>query len=335
MTLFEILYYIGYSIKKHYVLKNQKKLPCRVLSIGNITVGGTGKTPATIEIAREAKRRGFKPAVLTRGYKGKKQGPCFISIGGEPLLNEKEAGDEPILLAKRLRGIPLVKGEDRYEAGIFALNSLPAPIHPDIFILDDGFQHWNLFRDSDILLIDSSNPFGNRRLLPSGPLREPLKALNRGDLIVITKMGDIGDDTGVNSLVKEIKKYNKRAPIFLASHSPVTFIKSNGESLPLEWFKGKRFFGFSGIGNPESFTRTLLSVGINVKGLKQYRDHYRYSAKDIERIIEESNKVNADWIVTTEKDIMRLTGFDLPENLVFLRIEFHVNDKFFEQIFNF
>jgi len=335
MTLFEILYYIGYSIKKHYVLKNQKKLPCRVLSIGNITVGGTGKTPATIEISREAKRRGFKPAVLTRGYKGKKLGPCFISIGGEPLLSEREAGDEPILLAKRLRGIPVVKGAGRYEAGLFALDSLPAPIRPDIFILDDGFQHWDLFRDTDILLIDSSNPFGNRRLLPSGPLREPLKALNRGDFIVITKTGDTGDETEVNSLVKEIKKYNKKTPIFLASHSPLTFVAANGEPLPLEWSKGKRFFGFSGIGNPESFAKTLLSVGIDVKGLKKYRDHYRYSAKDIERIIEESNKVNADWIVTTEKDIMRLTGFNLPENLVFLRIAFHVDDKFYEQIFNF
>src|SRR4030043_1838 len=124
MNLIEGLYYIGYSIKKYNDLKNQKNLPLKVISIGNITVGGTGKTPATITIAEEAKRRGFVPVILTRGYKGKIKGPCFVSKGEGPLMSEEDAGDEPIIMAKKLKGVPIVKGEDRYEAGVFALQNL-------------------------------------------------------------------------------------------------------------------------------------------------------------------------------------------------------------------
>ena len=191
MNLIEGLYYVGYSIRKYNDLKNQKKLPHKVISIGNITVGGTGKTPATIAIAEEAKKQGFVPIILTRGYKGKTKGPCFVSKGEEPLLNEEDAGDEPLLMAEKLKGVPIVKGESRYDAGMFALSSLPLALRPNIFILDDGFQHWKLFRDKDILLIDGKNPFGNKRLLPIGQLREPVSAISRADIVVITKMDNL------------------------------------------------------------------------------------------------------------------------------------------------
>src|SRR4030066_541814 len=191
MNLIEGLYYIGYSIKKYNDLKNQKKLPFKVISIGNITVGGTGKPPATMAIAEEAKRRGFVPVILTRGYKGKIKGPCFVSKGEGPLLSEEDAGDEPIIMAEKLKGVPIVKGENRYDAGILAIENLKSEISnlksEILFILDDGFQHWKLFRDKDLLLIDGTNPFGNKRLLPVGPLREPLRAIGRADIVVITK----------------------------------------------------------------------------------------------------------------------------------------------------
>jgi len=334
MTLFESFYYIGYSIKKIYALKNQKRLPCRVISIGNLTVGGTGKTPASIAIAEEAKRRGFKPGVLTRGYRGEKEGPCFISTGEGPLLSAEEAGDEPLLIAERLNGVPVIKGKNRYEAGMFSIRSLPPALRPDIFILDDGFQHWSLFRDKDILLIDGTNPFGNRRLLPSGPLREPLRAISRADIVVITKTEN-RRQAEVNSLIREIRQYNSRAPVFFAGHSPSKFKTTKGEAFPLEWARERRFFGFSGIGDPESFKGALLSAGVVLQGFKSYRDHYRYHPKDIERIIKDSRESSAHWIVTTEKDIMRLAVFDLPENLVFLCIEFSVDEKFYEEVFNF
>lgn len=334
MTLIEGLYYIGYSITKHQALKNQKKLPCRVLSIGNITVGGTGKTPATIAIAEEAKKQGFIPNILTRGYKGKKKGPCFVSKGDGPLLSEEDAGDEPMLMANRLKGVPVIKGENRYEAGMFALSSLPLALRPDIFILDDGFQHWNLFRDKDILLIDGTKPFGNRRLLPLGPLREPLSAIGRADIIVITRTDRIrSQKSEANSLIEEIRKYNTKAPVFFAEHRPAKFTTASGGTFPLEWAKEKTFLGFSGIGNPESFKKTLLSTGMDLRGFRSYRDHYRYNSRDIGKIIRDAKKSGVDWIVTTEKDIMRLRGLNIPGNLVALAIEFSIEEGFYDEVF--
>ncbi|MCX5718889.1 MAG: tetraacyldisaccharide 4'-kinase [Nitrospirae bacterium] len=350
MNPFEYLYSIGLSIKKHYALRNQKKLPCKVISIGNITFGGTGKTPATIAIAEEAKKRGFKPCILTRGYKGKIKGPCFISKGDGPLVSEQEGGDEPVLMAEKLKDVPIIKCPDRYKGGIFAIQNLKSQISSRtcfgiksqiLFILDDGFQHWNLFRDRDILLIDGKNPFGNRRLLPLGQLREPLSAINRPDIIVLTKMDNpvMSQSTThgqsiVDDLIEEIKLYNSRAPIFLAEHHPSKFITTTGEVLPLEWAKEQKFFGFCGIGNPESLIQTLFTSGVELTGFKIYRDHYRYRMKDLEIIKKSAEQSGANWIVTTEKDIMRLKEFSLPENLVTLAIEFTVDKKFYEEVFS-
>ncbi len=372
MNLIEGLYYIGYSIKKYNDLKNQKKLPFKVISIGNITVGGTGKTPAAIAIAEEAKRRGFVPVILTRGYKGKIKGPCFVSKGEGPLLSEEDAGDEPIIMAEKLKGVPIVKGENRYDAGILAIENLKSEISnlksQILFILDDGFQHWKLFRDKDLMLIDGTNPFGNKRLLPVGPLREPLRAIGRADIVVITKTNMLSSQSTVHGqstasptypspsrgegkgggdisqsmtygksefrrLIKEIRKYNKKAPVFFAEHRPLQFLSARGEIFPLEWAKGKRFFVFSGIGNPGSFKETLLLAGINLKGFKSYRDHYRYAPKDIEKIVEHSKRSGADWIVTTEKDIMRLKELSVPANLIALVIEFSVGKEFYDEVF--
>lgn len=344
MNLIESLYYIGYSIKKRKVLKHQKRLPCNVISVGNITVGGTGKTPATIAVAEEAMKRGLMPGILTRGYKGKMKGPCFVSRGYMPLLNEEEAGDEPILLAEKLKGMPVIKGADRYKAGMFALRSLPSTFHPDIFVLDDGFQHWRLFRDKDILLIDGMNPFGNGKLLPLGPLREPLEAIARADIIVITKTVETQKSEDAltpdskrkgkgGGLLEQIRRYNPGAPLFLAEHEPVKFLTLSGKTFPLQWARDKRFFGFCGIGNPESFRRTLLTAGVDLAGFTPYKDHYRYNAEDMKKIMENSRKAGAGWIVTTEKDIIRLKKLNLPKNLVSLVIEFAVGEGFYEEVF--
>lgn len=343
MTIIEFLYYLGYSIKKYHTLKNQKRLPHKVLSIGNITLGGTGKTPATIALAKEAKRRELKPCILTRGYRGKTKDPCFVSKGGGPLLDEYEAGDEPVLMAEKSKGIPIIKGKDRYKAGMFALNSLPLALCPDLFILDDGFQHWRLHRDKDILLIDSSNPFGNKRIVPLGSLREPLSTLSRANIIVLTKTDTISNQHSAtsihqsisksNRLIEEVRQYNTKAPIFFAVHMPSNFIKLSGDIFPLEWAEGKRFFGFCGIGNPVSFRETLLSINIDLIGFKPYRDHYRYSPEDIRAIKRAAEKSATEWIVTTEKDIMRLKGLELPENLVSLEIEFSVDKGFYDEVF--
>lgn len=345
MTFPELLYYLGYSIKKSYSIAHQKRLPCKVISIGNITLGGTGKTPATIAVAKEAKKRGFMPCVLTRGYKGKAQDPCFLSKGEGPLLNEYQAGDEAMLLAEKLKGVPVIKGSKRYEAGVFAMQNLEFQTsNPEtriLFILDDGFQHWGLFRDRDILLIDSLNPFGNRRLLPLGKLREPVSSMKRADVIVVTKTDNIrSQESEVGSqksltknLIEEIREHNAIAPICFAEHRPSTFITASGETFPLEWAKDKKFFGFCGIGNPGSFRKTLTNADVNLTALKTFRDHHRYSKGDLREIIYKAGQSGADWIVTTEKDIMRIRGMDAPENLVALAIEFLVEEKFYNAVF--
>jgi tetraacyldisaccharide 4'-kinase len=328
MTPFEILYHLGYSLKKKYALRNQKRLPYKVVSIGNITLGGTGKTPVTIALSEALKKKGLQPSILTRGYKGKAEGPCFVSKGEGTLLDEYQAGDEAILMAEKLQGIPIVKGKKRYEAGMFAIENLGSEL---VFILDDGFQHWALFRDIDILLIDGSNPFGNRRLFPLGPLREPLAAMGRADILVITK-SDRSQTVLRDSLVKEIREYNSNAPIFFAEHRPSAFATVTGDVFPPTEIEHRKVLGFCGIGSPGSFKRTLLSLHAELKGLLTFRDHHRYSLADLQMIVNNAEKTEAEWIVTTEKDIMRLKRFDLPGNMGSLNIELSTDESFYEKV---
>lgn len=332
MGPWEFLYYLGYSYKRTQGFKRRKRLPRKVISIGNLTVGGTGKTPAVIALAREAKKRGQQPCILTRGYKGKAAGPCVISRGDGPLLGVEETGDEALLMAGKLKNIPVIKGNDRYEAGMFALNaSIP---DPSLFILDDGFQHWVLDRDVDILLIDRTNPFGNRKLLPSGILREPLTAMERADIIVITKTPShiAASAEGEDKLLREIREYNRDAPLYVSSHVPVGLETTSGQDLPLETISGKTVFGFCGIGNPDSFKHTLAAIGAQVRGFMPFRDHYPYSERDIRHIFDRAQECAADWIVTTEKDIMRLKDFPPRDNLISLRIEFKIEEGFYDGV---
>lgn len=336
MNPLEFIYYIGYSAKKSSAIKRQKRLPCKVISVGNITTGGTGKTPAVIALAEEAKKYGYQPVILTRGYKGRASGPCFISRGQGAVLSADDAGDEPVLMAERLKDTPIVKCRDRYEAGMFAIKELslpPSALNPQplLFILDDGFQHWSLYRATDILLIDNTNPFGNRRLLPSGILREPLSEMKRADIIVITKQQKAAG--GIQQLTDEVRAYNSGAPIFLAEHSPSRLKTPSGRELPLQMLSGKAILGFCGIGSPASFRNTLLRLNADLKGCLTFRDHFRYSQADILRISETAKKCQAEWIVTTEKDIIKLKDFRLPENLAALRIEFNIDSGFYDKIF--
>ena len=341
MGIPEYLYYIGLSAKRTYALRYQKKLPCRVISIGNITVGGTGKTPATIALAEEAKRRGFRPVVLTRGYKGSAKGPCFVTRGEGALLNADEAGDEPVLMAEKLQGVPVVKGGNRYEAGMFALQNMnPQPLTLNsqlLFILDDGFQHWKLYRDKDILLIDSEDPFGSRTLLPLGKLREPLGALKRADIVVLTKCtGPGGMQRGeVEEIIAEIHTYNAHAPVFLSGHSMVTASLRAGEKISPDRIKGGKVFCFCALGNPGSFSRTVAATGALLTGFMTFRDHYKYSGEDMAKIKMEADKSGAEWIVTTEKDMIKIRGLDLPENIIIIGIEFSIEEGFYDAVFAF
>jgi tetraacyldisaccharide 4'-kinase len=309
-------------------VKKIKTLPAKVISIGNLTLGGTGKTPAVIAIAQEAKKRGFKPCVLTRGYKGKAKSPCFADKNKKYLLNTHQIGDEALLMAYRIHGIPVVKGKNRFLSGVYALGKLGID-SINMFVLDDGFQHWELYRDIDILLIDATNPFGNEKLFPEGILREPLNSMERADIIVMTKADMVNEET-ISAIIQKVKQYNLEAPVFTASHKPTSFINASGETKTLEALNNKRVYVFAGIANPSHFKTLLKSQGADIIKFKKFRDHYNYKQRDINRIKKEAGGLE---IITTEKDLVKLKGLELPENIFALRVDFSIDDSFYDILF--
>jgi tetraacyldisaccharide 4'-kinase len=343
MLPLEFLYYIGYSLDKRFKLKRQKRLPHPVISIGNITVGGTGKTPAAIVIAEEAKRRGFSPIILTRGYKGRAKGPCFVDVSGvrRQALSVKRIthgsrrtaldasrfyGDEPVLMAERLKDVPIVKCSDRYEGGMFALQHLSTN-SPILFILDDGFQHRRLYRDMDIVLIDGLNPFGNRRMLPIGPMREPLKELKRADIFVVTKAKN-------KALSDELGDINPEAPVYFSEYRIHKVRDMDGNEYPIEMLKDKKVYAFCGIANPDSFRQTVLSVAGEARGFRAYRDHYKYTKTDMDYLKKQCKDLTCDFLITTEKDMVKLKELNLPEKILCIEIGFFIDKAFFDYIFN-
>ena len=319
-----------------------KRLPSKVISVGNLTLGGTGKTPAVIAISEEAKKRGLQPCILTRGYKGKVKGPCFVKSAnnsaspaekgqrGVTVCTSADVGDEPVLMAERLKDVPVVKCEDRYKGGLFALDSLPVTLHPSlVFILDDGFQHWSLHRDIDILLIDATNPFGNEKLFPEGRLREPLSSIIRANIIALTKTDVVSKKT-ISSIIQKIKKYNSEAPVYTSSHSAAAIVNASGESMGLDTLKNKKIHAFAGIANPNYFKDILISHGAEIAQFKSFRDHYIYKQRDIDKIRSEAAGLDT---ITTEKDLVKLKELRLPDNIFALRIEFSIEEGFYDKIF--
>ncbi|MBI5741470.1 MAG: tetraacyldisaccharide 4'-kinase [Nitrospirae bacterium] len=345
MGLLSVIYGLGLKGKRS--LARPRRLPVKVISVGNITLGGTGKTPAVIAIAEEAVKRGLSPCILTRGYRGKAKGPCLIGKSQESRVKSQEAetgydagesraidpfifGDEPALMAERLRDVPVIKCSDRYEGGMFALNSKLLTLDSSsVFILDDGFQHWRLHRDIDILLIDATDPFGNEKLIPEGRLREPLVCMKRAGIILITK-ADAAGGRPAEALVRKVRQYNREAPVFRASHRPAFLVNAAGETVSADTVKNGKVYAFAGIANPNSFRDGLISFGFGISALKSFRDHYRYGQKDIDGIIKEAG--GAD-IITTEKDMVKLKYLQLPGNLFALRVEFDIEDSFYDILF--
>jgi tetraacyldisaccharide 4'-kinase len=320
----------GIGVRIAGLFKKPKKLPSRVISIGNITLGGTGKTPAVIALAEEAKSRGFQPCILTRGYKGKAKSPCVVTKGGKPLLDASQAGDEAYLMSEALNGVPVIKCTDRYEGGMFAIDSQLLTLNSQlIFILDDGFQHWQLQRDKDILLIDATNPFDNGKLFPEGTLREPLSALKRADIIVLSK-ADMADKKRIAACISKIKRYNSYVPIYLSSHIPAVIISVTGGTESIDTLKERRVYAFSGIANPYHFEALLTSMEAETVKSKRFRDHHHYQQGDIDKLVKEAGGLD---IITTEKDMVKLKGLEIPDNIFALRIKFSIDENFYDDIF--
>jgi tetraacyldisaccharide 4'-kinase len=302
------------------------KLPCTVISIGNLTTGGTGKTPMTIYVAERVRQLGYRAAVISRGYKGaaEKSGG-IVSDGNAILMDPDTAGDEPFLLAASLKGIPVLVGQNRYQSGMKAVNRFQT----EVVILDDAFQHLALFRDLNLLLLDSTMPFGNGHLLPRGTLREPAAALCFGDALILTR--------SPRPFFGPAPPWAKACPVFRAIHEPFIACKfSAGDNLAFKAsepfsgdasFTGKRYFAFSGIARNDEFFETLKKMGADVCGFQGFSDHHFYSDQDIQAIVKAAANAGATALAFTEKDLARLHDrFQLPVESVVVGIRMSIDN---------
>ncbi|MDI6781331.1 MAG: tetraacyldisaccharide 4'-kinase [bacterium] len=302
-----------------YGFLRKKKLPVRVISVGNLTVGGSGKTPAIIEIASLLRDAGKRIGVLIRGYHSQyeqQQGVVLQSSAFSLQPSEKDAGDEAYLLAKNLINIPVLVGKNRWASGKYAIKKFSC----DTLLLDDGFQHLKLDRDVDILLYDVSIPQAGLRLFPQGVLREPLSAAKRAQVIILTHTDMVTDITPYENMVRGL---NPEALILASIHLPL-YLESgkNSTTYPLSWLKGKRILACSGIGCPESFEHTLRQFEPDKIIPLRFPDHYSYDSACLIRIEEMAKET--DMVVTTEKDMVRLAAKDISCPLFFLKIRFSI-----------
>lgn len=312
-----------------------RKLPCPVISIGNMTVGGTGKTPLTIYVAGLLKRLGYKVAVISRGYGGdKEQSRGIVSNKSKILLSPDAAGDEPYLMAVKLEGVPVLVGRDRFEIGMLAIREFA----PDVLVLDDAFQHLQLYRDLDLVLLDAVRPFGNGHLLPRGVLREPLNQLVRGDAFILTRF----DPVKSVSDLPVVDKLAEEKPVFQCTHVPdvVRGVKGSLQPAPLEqatydldFLKGRRVLAFAGIAGNEDFRMMIADLGCDVASFLAFPDHHRYSDQDLKMILRSADQSGVDCLLTTEKDYVRIAHrISWPLELLALGIKISFGEK--EKSFN-
>jgi tetraacyldisaccharide 4'-kinase len=288
-----------------------------VVSIGNVAVGGAGKTPVAIAVARRLAARGRRVAVLSRGYGATRSDPRVVSDGAALRLDAAEGGDEPVLIARRLPGTPVLCAPRRADAARLAVRELGA----DVLLLDDGFQHRALARDLDVVVLDAANPFGNGRLLPAGPNREPRSALRRAGLVWLSR-ADQADGGRLESLRALARETTGRAPVE-SRHAPVALVDGRlAPSGDLADLRGRRVLLLAGIARPGGFRRTLVALGADVAAEVLFPDHHPFAAADVERALRVADGARCELLVTTEKDAVRLPpGLANEPRLRALRIE--------------
>ena len=309
---------------------------CLVISIGNLTVGGTGKTPVVEKFARTLQDGGRRVAILSRGYKSKKppllrrlqrrwlglerRKSRVVHDGQRLLLDSRFAGDEPFMLAKSLKDVIVVVDKDRARAALHAVRDMGC----DVLILDDGMQYLHLKHRLDVCLIDAQAPFGNEFLLPRGTLREPPANLRRASYIFITKT----PPTGNAALIQRIRRYNRTAEIIECNHQPLYLqnLYDADDRRPLDFLGGKYIAAISGIARPESFEEKLTALGSKLEISKRFADHHRFTERELQEFHDRCSRRDLDLIVTTEKDSVRFPpkfeGLDVP--IYYLRVEIEI-----------
>ena len=287
---------------------DQRKLPVRVLSVGNLTLGGTGKTPVVIMLADWLLAQGKRVAILSRGYRRTSTAQYLLVSNGERLLvGPHEAGDEPFLMAQRCPKAIVAVGADRYELGDWVLERFPI----DCLILDDGFQHQGLYRDVNLLLVDATDIEGLAALVPAGRLREPLRAAARATAIIVTR-------ADVPAQVTEVCRKLKARLGFIPDPIQAVFRPESlvsvvtGASQPLSWSKGKTALLCSGVGHAGSFRSLVERIGIRILDEVAYVDHHAYTSQDVEQLRARATELQAELVLTTEKDACKLAALLLP-----------------------
>jgi tetraacyldisaccharide 4'-kinase len=324
-------------------LLKTRRLPCRVISIGNITTGGTGKTPLALYVAELVHRLGYRAVILSRGYKGSaEKSGGIVSENGKVLMTAEAAGDEPFMMAERLKHIhvPVVVGQDRYASGRLSINRF----NPQVIVLDDAFQHTRLARDIDLVLLDSKKPIGNGHLLPRGMLREPPKALSRADAFIMTRSNNHDSDAAhAGPVPQQLHAVMRTKPVFKTAYKPyisrvISAGSAEGEdggetSVESNFLHGHKGFGFSGIARNEDFEQTIAQLGCQISGFMGFPDHYRYTKEDLQAICDAACDSDADCLLTTEKDYVRVVNrlpLKLPLFVVGLRLQFRGGSDTFD-----
>jgi tetraacyldisaccharide 4'-kinase len=276
-----------------------KKLPAPVVSVGNLTVGGTGKTPVVACLVRLWQDRGRRVAILSRGYGGQSRQVACISDGRQTYKKPPEVGEEPYWLARTLPGVAVYTGACRYAAGMAAWQE----VKPDLFLLDDGFQHFQLHRDLDLVLLDAASPFGNGFLLPRGPLREPVAALAAAHSLILTRF----DPERHQAQLAAIRAAFPDKPVLTATITPVSVtVHPDGRADAPAALRHRALMAFAGLARPEVFTATLQELGADLKGCRTFPDHHAYSPDELERLAAAARSLGAEGLVTTAKDWARL-----------------------------
>ena len=332
------LFQVAVKIRRwlyNFRILRDKTLGVQVIAIGNLTVGGTGKTPVVEKFARELRDAGRNVAILSRGYRSKPvpihtrflnkillredhTPPRIVSDGKSLLLDSEMAGDEPYMLASNLKDVVVLVDKDRVKSGRYAIEKFGC----DTLLLDDGFQYWDLRgRRHDVVLIDRQQPFGNEHLLPRGTLREPPSHLGRAHTIFITK-----SDGQTAGLRERIARLNSTAAIIECVHQPLYFEDVfTGERKGLDLLAGKSVASLSGIAQPESFEQSLVKLGGELVYSKRFADHHRFTQQEIINAINRAKKRQADIIVTTQKDAVRFPKIDRRDvPFYFMRVEIKI-----------